>query len=59
MDSVTFEHVEKKDAVFATQRADGGLVVVEAGKPYTTDDPFEIAELERATHAVKRVKAEG
>lgn len=58
MEKVAFEHVEKKDASFATQRRDGSLLIVEAGKPYLTSDPDEIEELDRASHAVKRVKAE-
>ena len=58
METVVFEHVEKKGASFATTRADGSLLVVESGKPYSTDDPNEIRELDLASHAVKRVKAE-
>jgi hypothetical protein len=58
MAKVAFECVEE-DSSFSFTLPDGSNVTVESGKAYSTDDPYEIAELERAEHAVKRVKGKG
>ncbi|MCS7007851.1 MAG: hypothetical protein RMM28_10295 [Thermoleophilia bacterium] len=44
---------------FATTDASGALVVIAAGKNYSTADPKLIAELDAQSHAVKRVRARG
>lgn len=41
---------------FSVTAADGSDVSVEAGKPYSTDDPALIRDLDAAPHAVRRVK---
>ena len=41
---------------FSITISDGSDVSVEAGKPFATDNPAVIAELDAAPHAVSRVK---
>lgn len=54
MPKVTFELLSETGQ-FQTADADGREIVVEAGKHYTTSDLVVIAELDRASHAVRRV----
>ncbi len=57
MEEVTFE-LKSKSGQFQSHRSDGSAIVVKAGEPRTTSDPEEIARLDAASHAVRRVKAE-
>lgn len=56
MKSVTFEFAEQHGR-FQCHRADGTELVVKAGKPYTTDDPAEIAMLGETSYVKRTASA--
>lgn len=54
MPKVAYLNVDK-DGRFVSHRADGSELVVTGDKPYETDDPDEVAQLDESVF-VKRAK---